>query len=347
MNVRGFSARLGLGALLVAGFSSSARAEGPAIEPSTGQTAKSRSTEHEASRRERAKQLYEQAAQAYAERRNFEAIELFRQSAELEPSALLSYNIALAYEEAGDIKNALKYFREYLSQAPAAEDVSTVKASVGKLEHKLAQLGVQQLTVTSEPSGATVEVDGVVAGVTPFTGEFTPGVHQIVLRRAQHADGTASVELPSDRAIRVSLTLERVHDDNDASRSRQQDAEATGLKRVQPLTWGLLGVGAGSLTAGLLFEMSRAKSEREADAANSAVDAAEAQGAADGKQLSSLFLLGAGGAFLVTGGVLAAIELSGSGAEEGSTKQSALPRARQAALGCTVGFCGVQLRGNF
>src|SRR6188768_3546990 len=69
----------------------------------------------EESPHERAKALYEQAAAAYSARRHFEAIELFRQSAAIEPSPLLSYNMALAYEEAGDLRNALKYFREYAS----------------------------------------------------------------------------------------------------------------------------------------------------------------------------------------------------------------------------------------
>ena len=85
---------------------------------------------------ERAKELYEQAAQAYAARKNFEAIELFRQSGALEPSPLLSYNMALAYEEAGDLRNALKHFREYASAGnpDAAEEVET---RIAKLESKL------------------------------------------------------------------------------------------------------------------------------------------------------------------------------------------------------------------
>ena len=48
---------------------------------------------------ERAKQLYGLGAEAFTARRNAEAITYFRRAAELVPSAKLTYNIGLAYEE--------------------------------------------------------------------------------------------------------------------------------------------------------------------------------------------------------------------------------------------------------
>ena len=306
-------------------------------------------------RRAQAQQLYEQAAQAYASRKNFEAIELFRQSAELEPSPLLSYNMALAYEEAGDVRNALRHFRDYLTHAPDANDAPEVRKRILRLENKLETLGIQQLSVSSNPAGATLWVDGVAVGVTPFTGEFAPGTHSLRLSLNDYETVNVDVELPRRPALTVPFTLNPTRsvqvppaNAGDQAQSPHSDrgAEANGLARIQPLSWGLLGVGVGSLTAGVLFEVSRARSNEQSRDAASPVEAAQAQGAADGKQLASLVLLGAGGAFVVTGSVLALLDLSGGNrASETAKRTPSTPTL--ASAGCLPGFCSVQLRGSF
>jgi tetratricopeptide (TPR) repeat protein len=336
-----FSA-LSIGALVVQ--SSLARAEGSGTSKDKGGShAKIAATETDEDRRARAKRLYEQAAQAYAAKRNFEAIELFRQSAALEPSPMLHYNMALAYEEAGDVRNALRYFREYLLLAPDAEDAPEVRATVTRLERRLADFGVQQLRVTSEPSGATLLVDGSPAGVTPYTGEFTPGAHTLVVQSRKHMDAQARVELPVDRSLQIALKLQK-RAEPPPTPAQPADAgvaaQESGLVRVKPLSWGLMGVGVGGLTAGVLFDRSRASSAADRDGASTPVEAAEARGAADSKQLASLTLLGAGGAFLITGGVLAILDVTGSGKRTGE-------KVQQAAVGCTRAFCGVEVGGRF
>jgi tetratricopeptide (TPR) repeat protein len=306
------------------------------------------SSESTEDRRAQAQQLYEQAARAYAARKNFEAIELFRQSGEFEPSPLLDYNMALAYEEAGDVRNALKYYRQYLANATRADDAGEVRTSIAKLEHQLAGLGIQQLTVTSVPSGATVFLDGSAAGVTPFTGEFVPGTHALTVKLEGHAEARIHVEIPKAHSLEVPLRLEK-HKPEPAAvatpKPRSVRSDRSSLSRVQPLSLGLLGVGVGSLGAGILFELSRAKSSEQSRTAESAIESAEARGAADGKQLASLVLLGAGGALVITGGVLALLDLNRTEPQRTNgvrTRQSAL-----ASAGCLPGFCGVELRGLF
>lgn len=280
---------------------------------------------------ERAKALYQKGAEAFTAQRNAEAISYFRRAAELAPNPKLTYNIALAYEEMGDTGRALAEYRSYLRHASELERQSDALARVRALEAALAASGVQQLSVASEPAGATVRIDGRTMGVTPWTGELAPGEHEVALALAGHASRNVRVTLDPAHASEVSLTLPS------EPAPAERDAELDRRPRVAPLTWSFLGVGVGALAGGLAFELSRASSSERAENATSPVDAARASGEAHAKQMTSLVLLGIGGAFSVAGGILLARDLDTG--DEGVKASLTLP--------CTPGFCGVNAVGRF
>jgi tetratricopeptide (TPR) repeat protein len=283
---------------------------------------------------ERAKQLYGLGAEAFTAQRNAEAIGYFRRAAELVPSAKLTYNIALAYEEMGDIGRALAEYRSYYEQDQQADAArrDEVRGRITSLEARLAEMGVQQLFVTSDPPGATVRIGGRALGVTPWAGELSPGSYTVVLDLPGHGSSQREVTLTAQRSEQLSLSL---------SPAPQVDATPAPSRwsRVSPLAWTFLGVGAGTLAGGVAFELSRAASDRDAERASEPVDAAEARGAADAKQMVSLLLLGAGAGFTIGGAVLLALDLSDSNAAPASQATFGLP--------CAPAFCGVLARGNF
>lgn len=289
---------------------------------------------------ERAKELYALGAEAFAAQRNADAIGYFRRAAELVPSAKLTYNIGLAYEEMGDTGRALRQYRDYLRQEPAGETRQQVEARIATLEQRLATTGLQQLSVTSEPPGAIVSIGGRAVGLTPWAGELRPGQHEVELTLAGHAAQRAQVTLAPERSSELALKLapepERAAIDDTPSR----------WSRVSPLTWTFLGVGAAVITGGVVFELSRQSSSDAASRADTPLAAAEARGAADAKQMASLLLLGFGGGFLVGGGVLLALDLSDASANDGSGEHGA-PATRAATLACQPTFCGLLATGRF
>lgn len=280
---------------------------------------------------ERAKRLYALGAEAFAAQRNADAIRYFRRAAELVPSPKLTYNIGLAYEEMGDAGRALSEYRAYLEQEGEREPTrrEEVLARIVQLERRLADTGVQQLRVTSEPSGATLRVAGRALGVTPWTGELTPGQHVVELELPGHAPRRTVVTLAPDHSAELALSL---------SPAPQRDVVAAfgGWSNVSPLTWTFLGVGAAALGGGVAFELSRASSSDAAARASDEMTAAEARGAADAKQMASLLFFGFGAGFSIAGSVLLALDLSESN-----------EAPSHAALGCMPGFCGVAARGRF
>jgi tetratricopeptide (TPR) repeat protein len=321
-----------------AGGSGSASAPSPASRPTVTATATPASAPPEpdapasgSDDAERAKQLYSLGAEAFAARRNADAIRYFRRAAEIVPSAKLTYNIGLAYEEMGDAGRALAEYRGYLTQEQDAdaERAAEVRARIASLEARLAETGVQQLFVSTDPPGATVRIAGRALGVTPWAGELPPGQHVVDVDLPGYAAQRSEVTVAAARSTELSLSLPRTPRDI---------GEAQSQNRVSPLAWTFLGVGAGALGGGLAFELSRAGSSRDAERAVSPIDAAEARGAADAKQMASLLLFGFGAGFTIGGSVLLALDLS----EPNVTRS-------QTALGlpCAPEFCGLLARGRF
>ncbi|MGE5782975.1 MAG: PEGA domain-containing protein, partial [Myxococcales bacterium] len=162
----------------------------------------------DAAARERAKQLYEQGQLAYRQGRYSEAIDKLLEADRAMPNAAFSYNIALVYEKMGDQRSALRWLRSYLRQSGKGVNDEATQAKVRKFEGELQARGLQQVSILSNPAGATLQVDGHALGLTPFTTELTPGMHRLALSLPGYALVQKDFELRSDRSLDVEVTLE-------------------------------------------------------------------------------------------------------------------------------------------
>src|ERR1043165_8905910 len=139
-------------------------------------------------RRSEAKSKYQAGVEAYERKRYKDAVDLFLAADRLAPSAPLSFNIARAYERLGDDSSALRWYRDYLRRNPAAPNAEEGQKTILKFAAALAKKGVQQVSISSTPTGATVSVDEQPVGVTPWTGDLTPGKHHVLLRTRGYTD---------------------------------------------------------------------------------------------------------------------------------------------------------------
>jgi tetratricopeptide (TPR) repeat protein len=161
----------------------------------------------EAEAKDRARELFLQGVAQYRAGKFYEAVEIFLQTQRIYPDTQLSFNVARAYENLGNVAAALRYYRDYLRQADRPSDGEEVRERVRRLSQQLAQRGVQQLTVLSQPEGATVFLDGRPVGITPFTGETYPGKHRLALKLDAHASQEQVLELDAYSARDVSIVL--------------------------------------------------------------------------------------------------------------------------------------------
>jgi tetratricopeptide (TPR) repeat protein len=343
-----------LAALLLRSFAvTAAHAEtaAPVAAPNVVHTAADDQTE-------RAKLLFERGAQAFAQRRNVEAVYYFRQAAELVPSAEFSYNIGLAYEDMGDVGRALASYRQYLRQQPQSEHQNDVRQRVSQLEARLAGVGLQQLSVRSEPPGATVFVNDNPVGITPWAGELVPGTYRVQARLPGYRNGQAEITLGSERASDFNLPLTPIYFEGQTAADAKGRSEES-LGQNKPLAWALIGSGGAALIGGIAFEFARASSQSSADSADTAEARARSQGAADGKQMASLLLLGVGGGLALSGTLMLTL---GRSAEQEPAETAPSPRATPSSnkllpraprpsaslgVGCTPLLCGASAVGRF
>lgn len=219
---------------------------------------------------EQARLVYQQAVQAYGEQRYKDAILLFQQADGLKPNPAFAFNIGTAYEDMGDSAMALSYYRTYLRQLPQASDRDEVDQRVRRLERALADKGLQQVTILSNPSSAVVVLDGKSRGVTPWTGEIAPGAHTVRLSLTGYGDEVRHFDLPPGRAIDVPVTLRRPGSTAgvvNLNQLAEPPEEPAPWEHIRPLTWGVFGAGVLALGGALGFELARSDLQEQAQAA--------------------------------------------------------------------------------
>ncbi|MDF3071505.1 MAG: Dihydrolipoamide acetyltransferase [Polyangiaceae bacterium] len=161
----------------------------------------------EAEAKDRARVLFQQGVAAYREGKFYDAVSIFLQTQRVYPDTQLCFNIARAYENLGNSSAALRYYRDYLRQADRPSDGQEVKERVRRLEQRVAERGVQQITVLSQPESATVVLDGKPVGITPWTGETYPGKHRLALGLEGHVSQEQIIEVDAYAAHDIALAL--------------------------------------------------------------------------------------------------------------------------------------------
>lgn len=179
--------------VIVAGMSHPAGAQDDAA-------ASERATTPEATALE-ARMLFEDGVRASRDERWAEALDSFRRSRALVPRASTLFNIAIALDRLGRLRESIAAIDEYLTISDATADaVDRAEATRLRIEG-LARLG--RLTVRVTPPGAMLELDGaeLEAGTTQ---EVDPGDHVLTATAPGHLTQRVQV------AVRPGADVERV-----------------------------------------------------------------------------------------------------------------------------------------
>ncbi len=289
----------------------------------------------------RAMQKFEDGSRAFDQKRYKDAIDLFLEADRLVQHPAFACNASLAYEAMGDVAAALRWAREYLFRSPAAEDRAQLEAQIKRYESRLREKGVQQVTVRSTPTGATVLVDGAPVGVTPWTGEIIPGAHKVELRRRGYVDADRALDLPTDRAVELHVELKPQADTPPSTPITPTAAVDAGADEAPPwllpLSIGVLAAGAAGGGVAVALEVLRGN---EADAAREAATQLEAANHAakmDDYQLGARIAAGVGGGLALVGATLLVVDFTAFDSAPQTT----------ASASCGSAFCGLTLTGTF
>ena len=267
-----------------------------------------------------AKARYEEGVEAYAAGRFKDAVDLFLDADRMSPSAPLSFNIARAYEKLGDDSGSLRWYRDYLRRSPDAPNAKAVEELVLRYEARLAKKGVQQLTVQSTPTGATVAVDQKPVGVTPWTGDLVPGAHRVDFTMRGYSDASRDIQLAPDRAQDLSVELVEAPVPAESAapaptvvvvtRDSPSKPQSDQPKSFGVWPWVTLGAGGAALGAGLAFELMRRSSENAAEQEETQVGYKEELDRMESRRTTARVLVGVGGALVAVGGTMLIIDLN-------------------------------------
>lgn len=357
-----------------------ASAQGDDVRTATDARTASRATR---SPRDEAKHRHDAAVAAFAHKRYRDSIRLFMEADELQPSALISYNIARAHDALHEIPLALASYRDYLRRAKEPYDGPRVQDRIAELSRQLVAHGFTRLTIASSPSGASVWVDGASFGLTPWTGELQPGEHTARLILPDHPDATRDftllpnqplmlgIEFASTRpgaseslAAIPALSTPSETSREDAARPQMQSGSRIPLRaswkstpKTQPpksgtngspfTTGGLVALGTGATTLGgaVVFEVLRGNAEDNARNQTEQIKYDTALRTMQSRQSVARALAAAGG-LAVLGGVALLIIGAGAG-PDGEVDEPTHASATRVAMNCASAGCGLSVRGSY
>ncbi|HVE87238.1 MAG TPA: PEGA domain-containing protein [Myxococcales bacterium] len=252
-----------------------------------------------------AKRHFETGQTLYKEARYKEAVTEFEQAIALsiklkpESAGVANYNLGQAHEKLGDIGAAVKAYKEYLRLSPRAPDRAAVQTIIGNLEARLAR-GVQELSVSSDPSGSNVAVDGKLRSTTPVTMELPYGSHQLEVSHEGYDTATRAVDLTPQSAVKLDISL--------AKKAAPLPPPAQ-VEKPRIWTWVALGTAAVATGTGAYFG---SQARRNADLLRAAKNTPpvpdELYDASVTDQVVANVLYGTAGAAAIAGGVLFFVE---------------------------------------
>lgn len=123
------------------------------------------------------------------------------------------WNIGRCHEELGDLLSALRAFEEFEKYADTPEYKAAAQKKVAEVRDKV----MASVTLSVEPAGALVKVDGADIGTAPLSEpvELMPGRHVLSLSRKgfRPREETLDIKARETRTVRVSLEARVGHID--------------------------------------------------------------------------------------------------------------------------------------
>ncbi len=152
--------------------------------------------------RRAAREAYSRGQALYREGRYQDSVAAFEEAYALIPNPVVLLGIAESRQRAGDIAGTIEALERYLAERPDAPDRADVEARLQSLRATPAMLAIR-----SEPSGATILVDGQERGVTPAELEVAAGTHTVTLTADGHEALEHEVEAVVGSRHELDLTL--------------------------------------------------------------------------------------------------------------------------------------------
>jgi hypothetical protein len=157
-----------------------------------------------------AKARFKKGVELYRDRRWRDAMAEFEAAYRAKPHGAIQFNIAQCRERLEDWPGALRSYQDYLREVPDATDRAAVRASMRRLEERLAAAGAQLLLVYTDPPGAQLSIDGKERGSTPLHAVLAPGRYALIVTLDGHEAVKDQIELSASASRVIDVVLRTV-----------------------------------------------------------------------------------------------------------------------------------------
>jgi tetratricopeptide (TPR) repeat protein len=253
-----------------------------------------------------ARRAFERGSRLYQQARYAEAAAAFEEAYRAVPNGVVLYNLGQCYEKLGELEKALSSYREYLRLVPQAEDREAVQTIIASLEGRLEAVKRPKVTLSSEPSGALVSLDGQERGPTPWSEPVEVGTHQLSLALKGYQPLRRELEVRAGEPVQLHLVLTSIPEVTPAPTPA---AVAQPSPRGRTWTWVAAGAAgaaaAGAVSLGLL---ARADSRELLARPHERAEAQALHDSARGKSRTANVLYGVAGVAAAAGVTLFFVE---------------------------------------
>jgi hypothetical protein len=280
---------------------------------------------------EEARARFQKGVQLFREASFEGALAEFRRAYQLAPSYRILYNIGQVQFELHDHVEALKAFRQYLSEGGteiAADRRAQVEADIQKLEGRVAYV-----EVSTNADGAQVLIDDVPVGVSPLKGPVlvNSGPRRIAVSKAGYGATARNVTVAGGDRVKVALDLSDSASPRPPESSvRRSPGKDSGSSSSHTAVW--IGVGTTAVLAvgtGAFALVTRdAKSEFDQELQRYPTTKARIDDARSRMKTYAAITDGLGAATIVSGVVtlLIAVSSGGTKAQQGTDTIRIAPR---------------------
>ncbi len=209
-------------------------------------------------------ELVGEAKTAYDGGEYSKAVDLLLAANRLQPNSRLLLNVARSYDKAGDCKNSLGYYGAFQRSDAEQSLKDTAQAEADAIQcDTFDETASGRTLFKSQPSGATVTMDGETLGVTPFEKVQIPtGIHTFVFSLEGKKDEEKKLQL----TVGKDLTIEqRLVDQQVATTTEPDDKQGDIQEQAPPpeekdytqhyIAGGVAAAGVGLLVMGLVFDL--------------------------------------------------------------------------------------------
>jgi len=259
-----------------------------------------------ASDRATARKAFERGSRLYQQARYAEAAAAFEEAYRAVPNGVVLYNLGQCYEKLGGLEKALNSYQEYLRLVPKAEDREAVQTIIASLEGRLEAVKRPKVTLSSEPSGALVSLDGQERGATPWSEPVEVGTHQLSLALKGYQPLRRELEVRAGEPVQLHLVLTPVPE---VMLPSAPLVTVKPSRRGRRWTWVAAGVaGASAATAVALGIVARADSRELLARPHEQPVAQRLYNSANGKSVAANVLYGVAGVTAAAGVTLFFVE---------------------------------------